>query len=175
MLEAKIVEVELRDGFQSGSDWSALKNGGGSTGAMGVLSGNARSKTLVSGVQSNLPGFAGGVALADGVALPTAGTGLFGLAFATSGFQAVLGFLETRGDVQVLSSPRIATMNNQKAILKVGSEESFINGFDTTYATTNTVNGTTNPTLPTPKFERFFSGISLDVTPQIDDGNTITL
>lgn len=94
MLEAKIVQVELRDGFQSGIDWSALKNGGNSTGAFGVASGNASSNTLISGVQSNLPGFAAGAVslLADGVALPAAGTGLFGLAFATEGFQAVLGF-----------------------------------------------------------------------------------
>ncbi|OIQ71768.1 type II secretion system protein D precursor [mine drainage metagenome] len=172
MLEAKIVEVELRDGYQSGIDWSALKNGGDATAAMGVLSGNGSSNTLVRGVQSNLPGFAAGtLALADGVALPTAGAGLFGLAFASSGFQAVLGFLETRGDVQVLSSPRIATLNNQKAVLKVGSEESFINGYDA--GTVGTAN--TTGTVSTPKFERFFSGISLDVTPQIDDGNNITL
>jgi MSHA biogenesis protein MshL len=175
MLEAKIVEVELRDGFQSGIDWSALKNGGNATGALGVLSGNTTSNTLISGVQPNFPGFAGGTAMPDGVSLPAPGTGLFGLAFAASGFQAVLGFLETRGDVQVLSSPRIATLNNQKAVLKVGSEESFINGFDSTLAITTASNVTTGSTLPTPKFDRFFSGISLDVTPQIDDSNNITL
>ena len=193
MLEAKIIEVELRDGYQSGIDWSGLKNRGGATAAMGVIGGNTTSpitttgstptitstNVLVSGVQSNLPGFSSGATLVDGVSLPSAGSGLFGLALATTGFQAVLGFLETRGDVQVLSSPRIATMNNQKAVLKVGSEEAFINGFDPTiaYATgTGTgINGTTNATLPTPKFERFFSGISLDVTPQIDDANNITL
>jgi MSHA biogenesis protein MshL len=175
MLEAKIVEVELRDGFQSGIDWSALKNGGNATGALGVLSGNTTSNTLISGVQPNLPGFVGGTAMPDGVSLPAPGTGLFGLAFAASGFQAVLGFLETRGDVQVLSSPRIATLNNQKAVLKVGSEESFINGFDSTIAITTASNVTTGSTLPTPKFDRFFSGISLDVTPQIDDSNNITL
>jgi MSHA biogenesis protein MshL len=177
MLEAKIVQVELRDGFQSGIDWSALKNGGNSTSAFGVLSGNSTSNTLISGVQANLPGFAAGGAglLADGVALPAAGTGLFGLAFATEGFQAVLGFLETRGDIQILSSPRIATLNNQKAVLKVGSEESFINGFDSVSSVTNTTAGNSNTTLPTPKLERFFSGIALDVTPQIDDSNNITL
>src|SRR5450830_870238 len=66
MLEAKIVEVELRDGYQSGIDWSALKNGGGSTGAMGVIGGNTSattsSNTLVSGVKPNLPGFSAGAA-----------------------------------------------------------------------------------------------------------------
>jgi MSHA biogenesis protein MshL len=174
MLEAKIVEVELRDGFQTGIDWSALKVGSSTTRAVGVLSGTA-TNPLVTGNQPNLPGFGAAASLGDGVSLPAAGTGLFGLAFASNGFQAVLGFLETRGDVQVLSSPRIATMNNQKAVLKVGSEESFINGFDSTIAITTASNVTTGSTLPTPKFDRFFSGISLDVTPQIDDSNNITL
>jgi MSHA biogenesis protein MshL len=177
MLEAKIVQVELRDGFQSGIDWSALKNGGNSTGAFGVASGNASSNTLISGVQSNLPGFAAGAVslLSDGVALPAAGTGLFGLAFATEGFQAVLGFLETRGDVQILSSPRIATLNNQKAVLKVGTDEFFVTGVTGGSTTAGSTTSSSTTTLPNITLTPFFSGISLDVTPQIDDGNTITL
>jgi len=172
MLEAKIVRVELRDGYQSGIDWSALKNSGNSTGALGVLGGNPESNGLIRGVHPNLPGFAvGASALVDAVALPTGGSGLFGLAFATEGFQAVLGFLETRGDVQILSSPRIATLNNQKAVLKVGSEDFFI--VDMTPGITPTT--TTAGTPSTPTFGTFFSGISLDVTPQIDSGSNITL
>jgi MSHA biogenesis protein MshL len=177
MLEAKIVQVELRDGFQSGIDWSALKNSGNSTGAFGVLSGNTTSNTLISGVQSNLPGFAAGASalLADGVALPVAGAGLFGLAFATEGFQAVLGFLETRGDVQILSSPRIATLNNQKAVLKVGTDEFFVTGVKGGSNTAGTTTSSSTTTLPDITLTPFFSGISLDVTPQIDDGHNITL
>ncbi|MDD5031259.1 MAG: secretin N-terminal domain-containing protein, partial [Rhodoferax sp.] len=177
MLEAKIVQVELRDGFQSGIDWSGLKNSGNSTGAIGVLSGNASSNTLISGVQSNLPGFAAGASalLVDGVTLPAAGAGLFGLAFATEGFQAVLGFLETRGDVQILSSPRIATLNNQKAVLKVGTDEYFVTGVKGGSSTAGSTTASSTTTLPDITLTPFFSGISLDVTPQIDDGNTITL
>lgn len=177
MLEAKVVEVELRDGFQSGIDWSALKNGGGATGAVGLLSGNATSNSLVSGVQSNLPGFAsGGTALlADGVSIPPAGAGLFGLALATDGFQAVLGFLETRGDVQILSSPRVATLNNQKAVLKVGTDEYFVTGVTGGSTTSATATTSASTTLPTIALTSFFSGISLDVTPQIDEGSNITL
>ncbi len=188
MLEAKIVEVELRDGFQSGIDWSALKNSGNATAAMGLIGGNTispitattstitSSNTLVRGVQSNLPGLSAGTALlADGVSLPSAGSGLFGLAFATNGFQAVLGFLETQGDVQILSSPRIATLNNQKAVLKVGAEDFFVtnvSGGSTSSTTSGSVGATSMPSLTlTP----FFSGISLDVTPQINEGNKIML
>ena len=179
MLEAKIVEVELSDGFQSGIDWSALKNGGGATGAMGVISGNTTSNTLVRGVQPNLPGFAAGATslLANGISLPAAGAGLFGLAFARDGFQAVLGFLGTQGDVQILSSPRIATLNNQKAVLKVGAEDYFVTNLSSGMVSNFNTNSTGNTTLapPTPTLTPFFSGISLDVTPQIDDGSNIML
>jgi MSHA biogenesis protein MshL len=127
---------------------------------------------LVRGVQSNLPGFSVGPALlADGISLPAAGSGLFGLAFARDGFQAVLGFLETQGDVQILSSPRIATLNNQKAVLKVGVEESYVTNMTPGVAQT----GTSSATLPTPTLSSIFSGISLDVTPQIDEGRNIML
>ena len=176
MLEAKVVEVELRDGFQSGIDWSALKNGGNSTAALGVIGGSSTSNILISGAQANLPGFTAGASalLADGIALPGAGAGLFGLAFAREGFQAVLGFLETQGDVQILSSPRIATLNNQKAVLKVGAEDFFVTNVSSG-TTANSTTGSTGTTLPTLTLTPFFSGISLDVTPQIDDGNTIML
>lgn len=176
MLEAKIVQVELRDGFQSGIDWSALKSRGTYVSGMGVLGGNTASNALTNGSVAGLPQFAAGTTavLADNVALPTAGAGLFGLAFANEGFQAVLGFLETRGDLQILSSPRIATLNNQKAVLKVGTDEFFVTGV-TGGSTTSTTTTTPNTTLPNITLTPFFSGISLDVTPQIDDGDHITL
>jgi MSHA biogenesis protein MshL len=179
MLEAKIVEVELRDGFQSGIDWSALRNAGNKTGVMGTVGGGTSNNVLINGVTNNVPGFPTGAAavLADTQSLPGAGGGLFGLALATDGFQAVLGFLETRGDIQILSSPRIATLNNQKALLKVGTDEFFVtnvSGGTASTASTSTTSSTA-PTLPTVTLTQFFSGIALDVTPQIDDGNNITL
>jgi MSHA biogenesis protein MshL len=87
-----------------------------------------------------------------------------------------LGFLETQGDVQILSSPRIATLNNQKAVLKVGAEDFFVtnvSGGSNGSSTSGSSSGTT--TMPSITLTPFFSGISLDVTPQIDDGNKIML
>jgi MSHA biogenesis protein MshL len=131
---------------------------------------------------SSLPGslISGGAALASGIAssLPgsmTSGTalsgGLFGLAFQTRHFAALLSFLETQGTVQVLSSPRIATINNQKAVLKVGTDDFFVTNITTT--TTTSTTGTVNS--PTITVQPFFSGIALDVTPQIDDENNVIL
>ncbi len=170
MLEAKLVEVELRDGFQSGVNWGAFASGADGALAAGVLgSGVATTNSLLQGGVTTL----NSVVSAPSVA--TAG-GLFGLALQTNSFGAVLGFLETQGDVQTLSSPRVATLNNQKAVLKVGTDSFFVTnvsgGSNPSTASSTTGNTTTMPTITlTP----FFSGISLDVTPQVDDGINVTL
>jgi MSHA biogenesis protein MshL len=93
------------------------------------------------------------------------------LAFQTSNFAAMLNFLETQGNVHVLSSPRIATLNNQKAVLKVGTDEYFVTGVSGGTQATTTIAGT----APTLNIQPFFSGIALDVTPRIDENNEIIL
>jgi MSHA biogenesis protein MshL len=99
------------------------------------------------------------------------GKGFFGLAFQTANFAALLNFLETQGTVSVLSSPRIATLNNQKAVLKVGTDDLFVTNITTT--TTATTSGSVS--TPSLTLQSYFSGISLDVTPQIDEDNNIIL
>jgi MSHA biogenesis protein MshL len=171
MLEAKIVEVELREGFQSGIDWSVL----GTRGAAGQTSGFAGNPLL--GNNRGLPTLeqAAAAVLLDSVSLPAASGGTLGLSLAAKGFQAVLGFLESQGELQILSSPRVATLNNQKAVLKVGVDEYFVTNVSGGSVTnTGSSNGGTT-TLPALTLTPFFSGIALDVTPQIDEANTITL
>lgn len=169
MLEAKVVEVELRDGYQSGVNWAAF----GSNGTTRILTG-----VLGSGVATTEAVLQSGVAINGAVAIPSvaAGGGLFGLALSTTNFAAVLGFLETQGDVQTLSSPRVATLNNQKAVLKVGTDEFFVTNVSGGTSTAGSSNAnTSSTTMPTVSLTQFFSGISLDVTPQIDEGTSVTL
>ena len=184
MLEAKIVEVELREGYQSGIDWSRV----GDRGAIGQTSVNpsipSGVNTIINPLVSNsrgLPVLSTGTqqpAWPDLIPLPSAGGGTFGMALARNGFQALLSFIESHGDTQILSSPRIATLNNQKAVLKVGTDDYFITGISGSNSGTNTGNtgnnGTTNQ-IPTLMLTPFFSGIALDVTPQIDAADMITL
>jgi len=164
MLEAKILEVRLDDGFQTGINWSVLHNGqhkysaGANTGNFDLLTG-AASGTLSSVLGSGLPAAAGTSA------------GLFGLAFQTKSFAALINFLETQGSVHVLSSPRIAALNNQKAVLKVGTDDFFV----TNVSTTSNTGGAGTTTTPSVTLQPFFSGIALDVTPQIDEKGRITL
>ena len=164
MLEAKILEVQLKDGYQTGINWSVLHNGqhqysaGANTGNFDFLTG-AASGSLSDVLGSGLPAAAGTSA------------GLFGLAFQTKSFAALINFLETQGTVHVLSSPRIAALNNQKAVLKVGTDDFFV----TNVSTTSNTGGAGTTTTPSVTLQPFFSGIALDVTPQIDEKGRITL
>jgi len=175
MLEAKIVEVQLRDGFQSGIDWSILR-GRGSGGVIGSATTPNRNFLMNSpdGKVPVLPSTTTPL-LQDATGFPALGSGIFGLAFATNGFEGVLTFLETQGNTQILSSPRVATLNNQQAVLKVGSDDYFVTSITGGTITTGTIATGTSTTLPTVNLTSFFSGIALDVTPQIDQGDTITL
>ncbi|MDB5762629.1 MAG: mshL [Herminiimonas sp.] len=162
ILEAKILEVQLNDSFQSGVNWAAFGKGGNSL----ITAGR---QLPAAGLQPN--GSLIGTKFPDGVATANAGLGnLFGLAFQTSNFAALISFLETQGTVHVLSNPRIATLNNQKAVLKVGTDEFFVTNVSTT-----TTTGTATTTNPSVTLQPFFSGVALDVTPQIDDSGNIIL
>jgi len=102
------------------------------------------------------------------------GGALLGLAIQTQNIAAVVQFLESQGSVQVLSSPRMATLNNQKAVLKVGTDEFFITNIAGGSATVGTTTGGTT-SFPTLTLRPFFSGVALDVTPQIDEDGSIIL
>lgn len=169
ILEAKIVEVQLNDNYQSGVNWASFRK---------PALGNIPNSTLAAGQVlpgTILPQTFAGVAAAAGTtaALGVAGApgSLFGLAFQTNNFAALLSFLESQGNVHVLSSPRIATLNNQKAVLKVGTDEFFVTEISGGSQATVNVAGT----APTVKVQPFFSGIALDVTPRIDQNNEIIL
>ena len=85
-------------------------------------------------------------------------------------FTTMINLLDTQGDVDVLSSPRVTAANNQKAVIKVGTDEYFVTNVSST-----TVGGTTPVTTPEVELTPFFSGIALDVTPQIDGEGNILL
>ncbi len=134
IIEAKILEVQLKTNYQAGIDWTAL--------------GLSQLTTDVVSVES----------------LPLISPAVFSLdAHHGSAFAAVVKLLSTQGNVQTLSSPRIATLNNQMAVIKVGSDEFFI----TDVADTTTGSGTTAQNTQDVTLTPFFSGIALDVTPQI--------
>jgi MSHA biogenesis protein MshL len=169
MLEAKILEVRLFEQYQAGINWSTF-NGQNNRLSIGVVPPGSTMQPTGSGGSLSTSGVTALPGLAGSVAATALGGGFVGLAFQTANFGALLNFLEGQGSVSVLSSPRIASINNQKAVLKVGTDELFVTNVTTT--TTSTTAGTT--ATPSLTLQPYFSGISLDVTPQIDsDGNII--
>ena len=171
ILEAKIVEVELSDGFQAGINWTALGQPGKGKTVLGAQSGGG---SIFDGTGSTIND-GSNVTLQPGVApftgiVDTAFGGVFSLALNLNDFSAFIELLETQGNVQVLSSPRVSTINNQKAVIKVGSDEFFVTG-----VTNTTVTGTTTTSSPTVNLTPFFSGIALDVIPQIDKDDNVIL
>ena len=164
ILEAKIISVQLNDKFQTGINWSRLQGSSviGQTGGGTIFGGAAVSE--IAGNTGNLTG-----TLPSGTTTSAFG-GVFSVATKASDFSAFVELLKTQGDVHVLSSPRVSTINNQKAVIKVGGDEFFITGITSTPSTTLSGAPTTEVQL-TP----FFSGVALDVTPQIDEHNNIVL
>ncbi|EGR1217921.1 pilus (MSHA type) biogenesis protein MshL [Vibrio parahaemolyticus] len=150
ILEAKILEVTLNDGYQQGINWSNLSASIGNSGSI-----------IVNRPASALP------------PLDAIGTLLGGqtnVTISDGNFEAVLNFMSTQGDLNVLSSPRITAANNQKSVIKVGTDQYFV-----TELSSNAGNGENSNAVPEVELTPFFSGISLDVTPQIDNKGNVFL
>ena len=152
LIEAKILEISLNENFQSGIQWNNFGKG-----RSGTVSDTTRDTvaSITSQVIKDASSFGG----------------VFSFNFDTKDLSGVVELLETQGDVKVLSSPRIATINNQKAVIKVGNDEYFVTEIKS--PTTTSTGGTTS--FPEIVFTPFFSGIALDVTPQIGENEEVIL
>lgn len=178
ILEAKILEVELNDQFQSGINWASfasIKSSHPNRVSGGLISpGTGLAPLPYTGGQPPVIANGTGLSASTGFSLSNAANAagsLFGLAVQTNNFAALISFLEQQGTVHVLSSPRIAAVNNQKAVLKIGTDEFYVTGVQTNI----TSNATGDTVTPSVTLQPFFSGVVLDVTPQIDDAGNILL
>lgn len=175
ILEAKILEVTLSEGFEAGINWGQISGqlsyGFNLQDGYDVASGGAavdkfRPITRTITYYDN-----------DGVlqslAVPTreATEGTFAGLLRIGDISKMLSLLETQGEVQVLSSPRVSTVNNQKAVIRVGSDEYFVTGI----SNNTTANASSVTSTPNIELSPFFSGISLDVTPQIAENGEVIL
>jgi len=146
IIEAKIMEVTLNDDYQQGVHWDEVLGSLGDTNFTFSTSGSIAGNVISSSIG-----------------------GTSSLSFSGPDFSGVISLLQTQGNVQVLSSPRITATNNQKAVIKVGEDEYFV-----TEVSSTTTTGTATTTTPEVTLTPFFSGIALDVTPQIaEDGSVI--
>jgi MSHA biogenesis protein MshL len=155
VLEAKILEIILNEEYQQGINWSDLQSASGVTATDG-LPAEFTAQSLV------------------GQAITTSDIGgLFSASIREGSFTALIELLGQQGNVQTLSSPRISTVNNQKAVIKVGTDEFFVTDID--FNDNNNAIGENDSTSTSVELTPFFSGISLDVTPQIAEDGDVTL
>lgn len=173
VIDAKILEVDLNSGYQSGIDWAQL----GNTGNVGIVAAQTGGGQLVSSGISSVGGQTGNINPATGTYAPidntlvSAFSGMFSLALHAGNFSAFIQLLNTEGRVQVLSSPRVSTVNEQKAVIKVGGDNFFVTGV----SNTEQLVGVSALATPSVELTPFFSGIALDVTPEIDGRGHIIL
>jgi MSHA biogenesis protein MshL len=175
ILEAKILEVTLSNSNQQGIDWNKVSGrlnlaqiGGGST-----LSGSGSSTaTSVSRSAGSPVDVNGAGASFPNISADQLFGGVFSATLQLHNFGAFLELLSEQGNVQVLSSPRVSTMNNQQAIIKIGTDAYYVTNV-TNSSTNNGGNASTNSSNIT--LTPFFSGIALDVTPFVDEQDNVTL
>lgn len=155
VLEAKILEIELNEGYQQGINWADVQSGSNIIAADGLPEDFTAQALAGQAIQTSDIG------------------GLFSASVRAGNFTGLIELLGRQGNVQILSSPRISTVNNQKAVIKVGTDEFFVTDID--FQDNNNANTTTDNTSTSVELTPFFSGISLDVTPQIAEDGSIIL
>ncbi len=154
VLEARILEVALNEGYEQGVDWSGLSASW--DGNKGITGGGSAAPSQLPTTPNQIFSALGGGA---------------GFKISDGNFNVAINLLKTQGDVNTLSSPRVTATNNQKAVIKVGTDEYFVTNASTTITTTSTGTDKT----PNVELTPFFSGIALDVTPQIDEEGKVLL
>lgn len=154
VLEARILEVSLNEGYEQGVDWNGLSASW--DGNKGIRNGGSLGNSQVGAANPIFNAIGGGA----------------GFTISDGNFVVAVDLLKTQGDVNTLSSPRVTATNNQKAVIKVGTDEYFV----TNASTTTTTSGNSAPIVtPNVELTPFFSGIALDVTPQIDEQGRVLL
>lgn len=155
LIEARLMQVSLSDQFVFGLDLDYQASG-----IQGIL---APLITPAPGTPDapNLTQRLGG------------GTGAFRIGVTDDDFTLLLDTLKQIGKVDLLSSPKIATLNNQVAEITVVTEEVFY----TTTPGTVVVGQSGIPIVTEPTFspDRFSVGIHLAVLPQISEDNHVTM
>ena len=164
IIQVQFLEVVLNKGFQYALDFNTFGQQ-----ANNPITGSGEFDGTVEGLLGSANRIAGEFLAddndIDGISNPLKISTNF------ADFDAVFRLLETRGTVQVISSPQLRVLNNQKAVFSDGDQEFF-----QTQADTTTITGSNNTTTnANNNLQQFFSGISMDITPQISANGDITL
>lgn len=171
LIEAIIVEMEMTEGQELGLQWLFANDSG-------LYGGNISNSTAQQRRNAELAGallpdngsevidtrsVAGALASTPGATLG------WGMVDESLTMTVILNALETQGNANILSTPSLLTLDNEEAFITVGQEVPFVTG---SYTNTGASNGASNPFQT---IERQSVGITLKVTPQINEGDSVVL
>jgi MSHA type pilus biogenesis protein MshL len=148
LIEAKVIEVTLTGQYRFGIDWGAIARAGVFQGASTASAARILGQALA----------------------PTPNTRGFQIGVTSANFAALLDVLNTQGELNVLSSPKLATLSNQTAVIRAGTDQVF---FETRIQETPSLTGTQTTRTITPRTVTI--GVVLGITPQIAPDGAVVL
>jgi len=172
LVEAIIVEMELSEGQELGLQWLFADD----SGAFGSnISTSAAQQNRNAAIAGSILGEDGvnediNVGTLAGTLSQVPGTTLgWGAVDSKLSMAVILNALETQGNANILSTPSLLTLDNEEAYITVGQNVPFVTG---SYSNTGGANTVQNPFQT---IERENVGITLKVTPQVNEGDSVVL
>lgn len=171
LIDVRMMAVVLSKSSSTGVDWSqiyALQNLALSVDQINFQNVSGFQDTLITDAAS-----VGGGATATGVPVPgyTGATSMLRISGGGS-INELIKFLKTQGDIEAISNPKVLTLNNQPALITVGTEYFY------KIQQSNILAGSSSGTSQTTQNDvvnSIFAGVLLDITPEISNDDTITL
>jgi len=172
LIEAIIVEMDVNEGQELGLQWLFANDSG-------VFGSNISSSTAQrnqnAAIANAILGENGAnedisVGTLAGSLSQVPGTTLgWGVVDSDLSMAVILNALEKQGNSNILSTPSLLTLDNEEAYITVGQNVPFITG---SYSNTGGANTVQNPFQT---IERENVGITLKVTPQVNEGDSVVL
>lgn len=171
LIEAIIVEMEITEGRELGLQW-LFSNESGLYGSNISTSSaqQARNRAIASAIVPEDGSENIGTREVAGSLAQIPGTTLgWGVVDKNLTMTVILNALETQGNANILSTPSLLTLDNEEAFITVGQQVPFVTG---SYTNTGVGNGAQNPFQT---IQRQSVGITLKVTPQVNEGDSVVL
>lgn len=171
LIEAIIVEMEMTEGQELGLQW-LFSNDGGLYGSNISTSSaqQARNRALADAILPDDGSETISTRSVAGALSQIPGTTLgWGVVDQDLTMSVILNALETQGNANILSTPSLLTLDNEEAFITVGQQVPFVTG---SYTSTGVANGAQNPFQT---IERQSVGVTLTVTPQVNEGDSVVL
>jgi len=171
LIEAIIVEMEITEGRELGLQWLFSNDGGFYGSNISTSSAQqARNRAIASAIVPDDGSENIGTREVAGSLAQIPGTTLgWGVVDKDLTMTVILNALETQGNANILSTPSLLTLDNEEAFITVGQQVPFVTG---SYTNTGVGNGAQNPFQT---IQRQSVGITLKVTPQVNEGDSVVL